>query len=210
MKVLVVDDEVISRRLLQNYVQKWGYEATVAENGALAWDLLQKEHFPILISDWVMPEVDGLELIRRIRARPKPSSSVYAILITARAQKEDLVQAMEAGADDFISKPFDRDELRVRLRAGERFVRLEQALADHNQRLSEMEQKLTPASNNTDPTGSNSLTGRLEHVLAVLEQVATAGLVAQAGPDNAETLGECQQEIRDILSCMRGEKDPNT
>jgi len=142
MKVLVVDDEIISRRLLMNYVQKWGYEATAAEDGAMAWKLLQENDFPILISDWMMPEIDGLELIRRIRARPASNGYVYAILITARAQKEDLVQAMEAGADDFICKPFDRDELRVRLRAGERFVRLEQKLADHTRRLAEMEQKL--------------------------------------------------------------------
>jgi DNA-binding response OmpR family regulator len=141
MKVLVVDDEMISRRLLLSYVQKWGYEPTAAENGAAAWQLLEKEEFPILISDWMMPQIDGLELIRRIRARPT-SAYVYTILITARAQKEDLVEAMESGADDFICKPFDRDELRVRLRAGERFVRLEQKLADHNRRLAEMEQKL--------------------------------------------------------------------
>jgi DNA-binding response OmpR family regulator len=94
-----------------------------------AWQILQQREFPVLISDWVMPELDGLELIRRIRGRPESSSYIYTILITARAHKEDLVEAMESGADDFISKPFDRDELRVRLRAGERYVNLEQRLA---------------------------------------------------------------------------------
>src|SRR5205085_105213 len=81
---------------------------------AAAWQRFQDEEFPIVITDWMMPGVDGLELIRRIRAHPRPGY-VYAILLTALSQKADLVQGMEAGADDFLSKPFDREELRVRL-----------------------------------------------------------------------------------------------
>src|SRR4026208_1495556 len=127
MKVLIVDDESISRRLLQNYLEKWGYQVVVAENGARAWHLFQEHDFRMVISDWLMPEMDGLELVRRIRSRPN-AAYVYAILVTVRAQKEDLVEAMEAGADDFIGKPFDRDELRVRLREGERIIQLEQTL----------------------------------------------------------------------------------
>jgi CheY-like chemotaxis protein len=96
----------------------------------------------MIISDWLMPEMDGLELVRRIRARPS-AHYIYTILVTVRAQKEDLVEAMEAGADDFITKPFDRDELRVRLREGERIIQLEQTLAEQNQRLLHVEQELT-------------------------------------------------------------------
>jgi CheY-like chemotaxis protein len=95
----------------------------------------------MVISDWLMPEMDGLELVRRIRARSN-AAYVYTILVTVRAQKEDLVEAMEAGADDFISKPFDRDELRVRLREGERFVQLEQKLIEQSRRLIQVEQRL--------------------------------------------------------------------
>src|SRR5262249_5312438 len=91
--------------------------------------LFQAATFPIVITDWMMPELDGLELIRRIRAANRPGY-VHAILLTAKSQKEDLVEGMEAGADDFLTKPFDRDELRVRLRAGERIIRLEQNLRE--------------------------------------------------------------------------------
>jgi two-component system, NtrC family, sensor kinase len=125
MKVLIADDEPISRKLLQSYLQKWGCEVTSAENGEQAWSFFQRDEFPVVITDWMMPELDGVELVRRIRSGPR-SGYVYVILLTAKGQKEDLVAGMDAGADDFLTKPFDRDELRVRLRAGERIVALEQ------------------------------------------------------------------------------------
>jgi signal transduction histidine kinase len=136
MKVLIADDEPVSLRLLQSYLQKWGYEVTVARNGMEAWKLFQEDDFRIVISDWMMPEMDGLELIGRICAAQR-SGYVYTILVTARSQKEDLVEGMDAGADDFVTKPFDRDELRVRLREGERIISLEQTLADQNRALRE-------------------------------------------------------------------------
>ena len=128
MKVLVVDDDAISRKLLRTYLEKWGYQVTQAEDGAVGWSLFQTDDFPLVIADWMMPEMDGVELVRRIRAHERPGF-VYCILLTARSHKEDLVEGMDAGADDFLSKPFDRDELRVRLREGERIVTLERAAA---------------------------------------------------------------------------------
>lgn len=128
MKALVVDDDPLSLRLLRNYLEKWGYEVTQATDGAAAWALLQEDDYPLVIADWMMPEMDGVDLVRRIRATSQPGY-VYCILLTARSQKEDLVEGMDAGADDFLSKPFDRDELRVRLREGERIVTLERAAA---------------------------------------------------------------------------------
>ncbi|MEJ7590400.1 MAG: response regulator [Planctomycetaceae bacterium] len=127
MKVLVADDDPVSRRLLQNYLQKWGYDVVVTTNGAEAWRMIEQEEFQMVISDWMMPELDGLDLIRRIRQHP-PDHYVYTILLTSRSQKDDFVAGMDAGADDFVSKPFDQDELHVRLRAGERIVNLELAL----------------------------------------------------------------------------------
>lgn len=144
MKVLIADDDLVSRRLLQGYLQKWGYEVTIAMNGAEAWRLFEQNEFQIVISDWMMPELDGTELIRRIRASTKPGY-VYTILLTARSQKNDLVEGMEAGADDFVSKPFDGDELHVRVRAGERIVKLEQALADQNRALREAQAAMKQA-----------------------------------------------------------------
>jgi two-component system, NtrC family, sensor kinase len=142
MKVLVADDEAISRKLLANYLQKWGHEVVVAENGAEAWALFEQDEFPIVLSDWMMPELDGLELIRRIRARDS-AGYVYVILLTAKAQKEDVVEGMEAGADDFVAKPFDRDELRVRLWEGERMIQLHQTLAERNRSLQEAQDALS-------------------------------------------------------------------
>ena len=137
MKVLIADDEPISRRLLQSYLEKWGHEVMVAQNGAEAWELFQKGEFHMVITDWMMPEMDGPELVGRIRGWEKPEY-VYTILLTAKTHKEDLVNGMDAGADDFITKPFDRDELRVRVRQGERIIRLERSLAERNQTLREL------------------------------------------------------------------------
>ena len=127
MKVLIAEDEALARRLLQSYLERWGHEVVAAQNGAEAWQLFAEGEFSIVISDWIMPELDGVELIRRIRACQRPAY-VYAILVTSKSQKEDIVEGMEAGADDFVTKPFDRDELRVRLRAGQRVIELETAL----------------------------------------------------------------------------------
>jgi signal transduction histidine kinase len=130
----MAEDDPVSRRLLQTYLGKWGHEVFVATNGLEAWQQFEAGDFLVVISDWTMPELDGVELIRRIRASIRPHY-VYCILLTARSQKEDVVEGMEAGADDFVTKPFDRDELRVRLRAGERIVQLEQNLAAQNRAL---------------------------------------------------------------------------
>ncbi len=144
MKVLIVDDDPVSRRLLQSYLQKWGYEVVVALDGADAWRRFEQEEFAIVVSDWMMPEVVGTELIRRIRASGRPNY-VYTILLTGRSQKEDLVEGMEAGADDFVGKPFLAEELQVRLRAGERIVKLERAMADQNRELREAQDALQKA-----------------------------------------------------------------
>src|SRR4051794_32711018 len=128
MQVLIAEDDPVSRRLLQNHLGRWGYDVTATADGACAWEAFCQGEFGFVISDWEMPGMDGLELVRRIRSAPDPAY-VYTILLTARAQKEDLVEGMEAGADDFICKPFDPEELRVRMRAGERILLLEQTLA---------------------------------------------------------------------------------
>jgi len=136
MRILMAEDAPVSRRLLQQCLQQWGYEVVSASNGAEAWQLFSARdvHFPIVISDWMMPQMDGLDLIRRIRAH-SGSAYVYTMLLTAKSEREDVVAGMEAGADDFLRKPFDREELRVRLRAGERIVQLERTLAMQNQEL---------------------------------------------------------------------------
>ena len=134
MRVLIAEDEAVSRRLLQSYLEKWGHEVVVAATGGEAWRLFEQDPFPLVISDWMMPEMDGPELVGRIRNQSRPGYT-YVILVTGKSQKEDVVAGIEAGADDFITKPFDRDELHARLRTGERIVNLERTLAEQNQAL---------------------------------------------------------------------------
>lgn len=141
MRVLVAEDDAIARRLLESYLHQWGHEVTVAADGVEAWRLFQTQAFPLVLTDWVMPGLDGLELIARIRQRPE-AAYVYIILLTAKTQKEDIIAGIDAGANDFVSKPFDRGELRVRLLAGERVVRLEQTLAEQNRALREAQAAL--------------------------------------------------------------------
>ncbi len=141
MKVLLVDDDVLTRLVMQTHLERWGHQVVTAGDGAAAWERFQVEEFPIVISDWIMPEIDGVELIRRIRACPRPGY-VYAVLVTAKSQREDLIAGMEAGADDFLSKPLDAEEFRVRVRVGERIIRLEQTLVEQNRALREAQSAL--------------------------------------------------------------------
>ena len=141
MKVLIAEDDPVSRRLLQSYLQKWGHEVVAAVNGAEAWKIFQDDAFPLVVSDWMMPEMDGLQLVKHIRSHTRPGYT-YIILVTERSQKEDVVTGIEAGADDFITKPFDRDELHARLRTGERIVTLERRLAEQNEALRQAQAEL--------------------------------------------------------------------
>lgn len=135
--VLVADDDRISRLILEQFLHKWGYQTVCAEDGDKAWTIMQEEEAPsLLLLDWMMPGKDGERLCRLAREHQKPC---YIILITAKDRTEDLVKAFEAGADDYIVKPFDKDELRARVRAGERILDLGEAL---NQRVNELQAAL--------------------------------------------------------------------
>jgi sigma-B regulation protein RsbU (phosphoserine phosphatase) len=134
MKILIADDHELSRFKLQNDLQKWGHEVSVAEDGEEAWQLFQREPFSIVITDWMMPRVDGLELVRRIRGSEQ-AEYVYVIMLTAKSEMQDVVSGMSAGADDFLTKPVHRDELQVRLRAGMRITRLNRELNETNRRM---------------------------------------------------------------------------
>jgi DNA-binding response OmpR family regulator len=125
--VLVVDDDPVSRAQFSALAQAAGYQVSVAVNGREAWELFQVARIPIVISDWYMPELDGPELCRRIRARPR-EPYVYFILVTSQGGKQQYLAGMEAGADDFIAKPVDPDELRARLTVAERILGLRREL----------------------------------------------------------------------------------
>ena len=135
MRILIAEDDPVSRRLLQATLTRWGYEVTVCVNGTEAWHALEKEDAPKLaILDWMMPGVDGLEVCRRIRERGG-EPYVYVLLLTAKIQKEDVVAGMDAGADDYVTKPFDAHELKVRLRAGQRIIDLQTELINARETL---------------------------------------------------------------------------
>lgn len=134
MLILVVDDDRSIRTLLQKYLLSWGHEVLLAADGEEAWDVLQSTDVQFVLSDWMMPRLDGVELCRRIRAQ-NLLKYIYIILLTARDTKRELIIGMEAGADDFIVKPFDKNELKVRIRAGERILKLEKDLANRNRKL---------------------------------------------------------------------------
>ncbi len=128
MRVLVADDDLTSRSLLQEHLTRWGYEVVPATSGQQALELLERDQGPQLaIVDWILPGgVDGLEICRRTRERPAPY--VYILLLTAKDRKEDLIAGLEAGADDFIAKPYFPAELKARLRAGQRILEMHSVL----------------------------------------------------------------------------------
>jgi diguanylate cyclase (GGDEF)-like protein len=126
--VLIAEDDPLSRRILESWFKKWDYRVTAVENGLAAWEVLQKEDAPqLVILDWMMPGMDGIELCRRIRSLDQAVYR-YVLLLTAKDDKQDVVAGLEAGADDYLTKPFDVDELRARVRAGKRILDLQAAL----------------------------------------------------------------------------------
>jgi len=121
MKILIAEDDAISRRILQMAIEKFGHEVIQTGNGMEAWRAFDSEPVRIVISDWMMPELDGLGLCQKVRTRPE-TEYTYFILLTAKADAENYHMAMQAGIDDFLSKPMDRDELSIRLKVAERIL----------------------------------------------------------------------------------------
>src|SRR6266436_38651 len=127
MKILISEDDPVSRRLLQAALIKWGYEVMVTADGEEAWQALQSESVPpLLILDWLMPKMDGVEICRQARQISRLKST-YILLLTSRGGKDDIIQGLEAGADDYVTKPFDHGELRARVQVGSRVVELQTA-----------------------------------------------------------------------------------
>jgi diguanylate cyclase (GGDEF)-like protein len=135
MPVLVAEDNPVFQSMLRSMLTKWGYDARITKNGLEAWEAMQAADAPRLaVLDWMMPYMDGVEVCRRIRtAAHEPY--VYVLLLTARTESQDLVEGMEAGADDYLTKPFNAQELRVRLRAGRRILDLQQQLMEAREAL---------------------------------------------------------------------------
>jgi diguanylate cyclase (GGDEF)-like protein len=161
MKILIADDDFTSRRILETVLGKLGYEVLSVADGDEAWEKLQEKDGPKLaILDWVMPGIEGVEICRKLRKIEKDVDQyTYVILLTSKGSKENIVIGMEAGADDYIVKPFDYHELRVRVRAGQRIIELQSELLAAKQEMS--------LQSRTDP-----LTGILNR-RAILAQIET-------------------------------------
>jgi signal transduction histidine kinase len=136
MTILIVDDSEDIQLSITAFLKAWGYSVVTASNGKEAWEILQQQDISLVISDWTMPVMTGIELCRTIRSAAI-NRYIYVILLTANSEKSDLIVGMDAGADDFLVKPFDYHELRVCIRAGERIIGLEQRLKEQQRRLVE-------------------------------------------------------------------------
>ena len=137
MEILIAEDDLTSRHMLESILRKWGHEVVAVEGGLEALRRLSENGGPLLgILDWMMPEMDGPEVCRRLR-KAKASSIPYIILLTAKAGKDDIVSGLDAGANDYVTKPFARDELRAWVNVGERIIHLELALVQQVKRLQE-------------------------------------------------------------------------
>jgi len=157
VRVLVAEDDPVSRRAVEAFLRRWGYDVTLAQNGLDAWKALQGESSPKLaLLDWMMPGMDGVNVCRRVRSRA-PEPYVYILLLTAKDRKEDVVAGIEAGADDYLTKPFDPHELKARLRTGQRIVELQEQLISAREEL-------------RDQATRDALTGLLNHA-AILDKL---------------------------------------
>jgi len=131
MKILIAEDDQISRGVLEAALVKRGYEVVVTSNGQEAWEVLQREDAPqMAILDWMMPIMDGLEVCRKVRAR-EGGPFVYIIILTAKGRKEDITTGLGAGGDDYVTKPFNAKELHARVQVGVRIINLQNSLIEH-------------------------------------------------------------------------------
>lgn len=128
MKILIAEDDPVSRCFLEVTLVKWGYEVITTRDGTQAWEVLQGEAPTIAILDWMMPGMDGAQVCRRVRAIDT-TTPTYIIMLTAKSEKEDIVEGLAAGADDYVTKPFDRQELHARIKVGLRVAELQKTLA---------------------------------------------------------------------------------
>lgn len=135
MNVLLAEDDAASRLLLQSLLTRWGYVVTSACDGNEAWNILcEPEHPQLVLIDWMMPGIEGPEIVRRLRKR-EPEMPYYAIIMTSRSHRDSAVSALDSGADDFIGKPFDNNELRARVAVGSRMNTLQKELSSRIQDL---------------------------------------------------------------------------
>ncbi len=191
MKILIAEDNLTTRRILETILAKWEYDVVSACDGNEAWEKLQEKDPPkLIILDWMMPGINGVEICRRLR-REDPAKPIYIILLTGRDDKNDIVEGLGAGADDYIAKPFDKDELRARIDVGRRVVELQTALLEKEKLqvifemtgaiCHEMSQPMQAISGNTELMLMNLQKDNplYKHVKTIKDQVDRMGDITQ-------------------------------
>lgn len=168
MRILIAEDDHVSRLKLESFLTKWDYRVIACENGEEAWKRIAREDSPsLVILDWMMPGLSGLDICRKIREMNREPYT-YILLLTSRNQKEDIITGMEAGADDYITKPFYPHELKVRLRAGSRIVEL-------NRKLFEAKNDLKRQATHDALTGLWNRPAIMDHLTAEMERSLREG-----------------------------------
>ncbi|WP_435009685.1 GGDEF domain-containing response regulator [Tundrisphaera lichenicola] len=164
MKIVIAEDDDVSRIVLKKTLENLGYNVVALSEGSSTWDYLQKFESPILITDWMMPGLDGLELCQRLRGRGPDAPYTYAILLTARHSREERLQALHAGADDLLAKPLDRAELVARINVARRIVTMEDLLRSRSIELERMKMELESKNRHlAEIATSDGLTGLKNH-----------------------------------------------
>jgi len=197
LNILIAEDDAITLRRLQHFLEKWDHHVITAVNGADALEKFLDQDVELVITDWMMPKMDGMELVRRIRSGGKDKPYVYTILLTSRGEKEDVVKGLsEVGVDDYVVKPFEPDELRARLSVGERTVRLERTLREYGKGLEKIVRMQTRLIRKTQEETILRLLTALES-----RDEETGGHVRRIGLFSAHLANEAgwtREEVEDI------------
>lgn len=200
MRVLIAEDSVVVRKLLERNLLQLGYEVTVAEDGAQAWEAYQRAPTPIVITDWEMPHMDGVELCRAIRQHPNEHYT-YLMMLTARGQKEDRLEALEAGADTFISKPLDVAELQANLRVAERILKAELELQAQKQQLQDLNEELISQNEQLQQSyrlveyANRRFSELFEHVPVACFTIDTEGIIREWNLAAQQLYGYTKEEV---------------
>lgn len=191
MKILVAEDDAVTLAGLKRKLKDWGYEVVAVSDGSVAWEELRREDAPqLLLLDWVMPGLDGIEICRRLSSQSEAPPR-YIILLTARDNEEDIVAGLDAGADDYITKPFGNSELRARVNVGRRMVALQNELLEREKLQAvfetagavchEMNQPLQVVSGITEllMLGMENTDPQYEKLKMLMEQTARMGTITR-------------------------------
>ena len=213
MKILIADDDQTIVKILGRLVQTWGYSVVSATNGQQAFDLLQQDpEIGIAILDWQMPEILGVDVIRQVRATQK-ERPLYLLLLTSHNEKDFLMQGFQAGADDFLSKPFDRDVIRARLHAGQRIITAQRQLIERNNLLDEevrertvdLQKAVTVAERASEMKShflanmSHEIRTPLNGIMSYIELLLYSDLSAEQTQD-LQTIRSCAHSLRTIIN----------